>query len=81
MDLPVVFIPPAMSPVPPHSKSLVMTPHEALQRHFGFSGFLEGQEEVIKEITSESPVAHHIKNFTVEKMPLLTNCSGFRIES
>ena len=52
MDLPVVFIPPAMSPVPPHSKSLVMTPHEALQRHFGFSGFLEGQEEVITEITS-----------------------------
>ena len=52
MDLPVVFIPPAMSAVPPHSKSLVMTPHEALQRHFGFSGFLEGQEEVITEITS-----------------------------
>ena len=38
-------------------------------------------ELFIKEITSESPVAHHIKNFTVEKMPLLTNCSGFRIES
>jgi ATP-dependent DNA helicase RecQ len=34
------------------SKPLVMTPHEALQRYFGFSGFLEGQEEVISEITS-----------------------------
>lgn len=29
-----------------------MTPHEALERHFGFSGFLDGQEEVITEITS-----------------------------
>ncbi len=29
-----------------------MTPHQALQRYFGFSGFLEGQEEVISEITS-----------------------------
>ncbi len=39
---------------PPHSgtKPLVMTPHEALKRYFGFSGFLEGQEEVITDITS-----------------------------
>ena len=29
-----------------------MTPHEALQRYFGFTGFLDGQEEVIREITS-----------------------------
>jgi ATP-dependent DNA helicase RecQ len=29
-----------------------MTPHEALKRYFGFSGFLEGQEAVIQEITS-----------------------------
>ncbi len=29
-----------------------MTPHQALERHFGFTGFLDGQEEVITEITS-----------------------------
>ena len=34
------------------TKPLVMTPHEALKRYFGFSGFLEGQEEVITDITS-----------------------------
>ena len=41
-----------MSPPRSHSKPLIMTPHQALQRYFGFSGFLEGQEEVISEITS-----------------------------
>lgn len=41
-----------MSPAQSHSKTLIMTPHEALQRYFGFSGFLDGQEEVIAEITS-----------------------------
>jgi len=41
-----------MSPARSESKPLVMTPHEALQRYFGFSGFLDGQEEVISEITS-----------------------------
>jgi len=41
-----------MSPVRRESKPLIMTPHEALKRHFGFSGFLDGQEEVIREITS-----------------------------
>ena len=41
-----------MSPVRQESKTLIMTPHEALKRHFGFSGFLDGQEEVIREITS-----------------------------
>lgn len=29
-----------------------MTPHAALKEYFGFSGFLEGQEEVIQEIVS-----------------------------
>jgi ATP-dependent DNA helicase RecQ len=29
-----------------------MTPHQALERYFGFSGFLDGQEEVITEIIS-----------------------------
>ena len=41
-----------MSPARSYSKPLIMTPHQALQRYFGFSGFLEGQEEVISEITS-----------------------------
>jgi ATP-dependent DNA helicase RecQ len=34
----------------PEPKPLLMTPHEALKRHFGFSGFLDGQEEVMREI-------------------------------
>jgi ATP-dependent DNA helicase RecQ len=34
------------------SKPLVMTPHAALKQYFGFSGFLDGQEEVISEIVS-----------------------------
>lgn len=29
-----------------------MTPHAALKQYFGFGGFLDGQEEVIREITS-----------------------------
>jgi ATP-dependent DNA helicase RecQ len=41
-----------MSPAHTESKKLVMTPHEALKRYFGFSGFLEGQEEVIADIVS-----------------------------
>lgn len=41
-----------MSPARSESKPLIMTPHQALKRYFGFSGFLEGQEEVILEITS-----------------------------
>ncbi len=41
-----------MSPARSESKPLIMTPHQALHRYFGFSGFLEGQEEVISEITS-----------------------------
>lgn len=39
--------------VPPNTtKPLLMTPHEALKRHFGYSSFLDGQEEVITEIIS-----------------------------
>ena len=37
-------------------------------------------ESFIKEIAEESTVAHHIKNLTAKKIPLLENCSGFRIE-
>ncbi|MGC4014913.1 MAG: ATP-dependent DNA helicase RecQ [Luteolibacter sp.] len=33
-------------------KPLVMTPHEALKRYFGFSGFLDGQESVVSDIVS-----------------------------
>ncbi len=36
----------------PETKPLILTPHAALQRYFGFSGFLDGQEEVISEIVS-----------------------------
>lgn len=41
-----------MSVLPAESKPLVMTPHAALQRYFGFAGFLDGQEEVISEIVA-----------------------------
>ncbi len=41
-----------MLPARSDTKSLIMTPHQALERHFGFTGFLDGQEEVITEITS-----------------------------
>ncbi len=34
------------------TRPLVATPHEALKRHFGFSGFLDGQEEVIAHIVA-----------------------------
>jgi ATP-dependent DNA helicase RecQ len=34
------------------SKPLIMTPHQALNQYFGFTGFLDGQEEVIQEIVS-----------------------------
>lgn len=37
-------------------------------------------ESFIKEISEESTVAHHIKNVIVVKIPLLENCSGFKIE-
>ena len=35
---------------------------------------------MIKEIAAGSPVAHHIRNLTAEKIPLLENRSGFAIE-
>jgi ATP-dependent DNA helicase RecQ len=41
-----------MSSPPAGTKPLVMTPHQALQQYFGFSGFLEGQEEVVSRIVS-----------------------------
>jgi ATP-dependent DNA helicase RecQ len=34
------------------TKPLIATPREALKRHFGFNGFLDGQEEVVSEIVS-----------------------------
>ena len=37
---------------PTTTKPLIMTPHAALKQYFGFSGFLDGQEEVISEIVS-----------------------------
>jgi acylphosphatase len=37
-------------------------------------------ESFIKEIAEESSVAHHIQRLTSHKMPLLQNCTGFRIE-
>ncbi|MCP5533121.1 MAG: ATP-dependent DNA helicase RecQ [Akkermansiaceae bacterium] len=41
-----------MSRVSAEPKKLVRTPHQALEEHFGFSGFLDGQEEVISEIVA-----------------------------
>lgn len=38
-------------------------------------------ESFIKEIAEESNVAHHIKNLTATKIPLLENCAGFKITS
>ncbi len=43
-------------------------------------GETEEVESFIKEIAEESSVAHQIKNLTATKIPLLENCSGFRIE-
>ncbi len=36
-------------------------------------------EDFIKEIAEESNIAHHIKNLTARKIPLLENCAGFKI--
>ncbi len=36
-------------------------------------------EDFIKEIAEESNVAHHIKNLTAEKIPLLQGVRGFSI--
>ena len=37
-------------------------------------------DSFIREIIVESPVARNIKNHYSEKIPLLENCTGFRIE-
>jgi acylphosphatase len=37
-------------------------------------------ESFIKEIAEESSVAHHIQRLTSREIPLLKNCSGFKIE-
>ena len=37
-------------------------------------------DSFIREITVESPVARNIKNHYVDKIPLMKNCTGFRIE-
>ena len=43
-------------------------------------GELDEVESFIKEIAEESNVAHHIRNLTAMKIPLLENCTGFRIQ-
>jgi acylphosphatase len=44
---------------------------------------LEGEDqeviEFIEEITEESTLSHHIKNFTTEDIAALENCVGFTI--
>lgn len=42
-------------------------------------GEREELDSFLKEIAEESTVAHHIKNMTVEKIPLLENVTGFKI--
>lgn len=37
-------------------------------------------ESFVREIAEESNVAHHIKNLTTVKIPLLENCTGFKIK-
>ena len=43
-------------------------------------GDLDEVESFIREIIVESPVARNVKNHYVEKIPLLEQCRGFRIE-
>jgi len=43
-------------------------------------GEVDEVESFIREIAEESSVAHHIKRLTTEKIPLLVNCHGFKIE-
>jgi acylphosphatase len=42
----------------------------------------EAQEvnDFLREITEESALAANIKNHRIEKIPLMENCKGFRIE-
>jgi acylphosphatase len=37
-------------------------------------------DSFIREIVEESPLARNIKNHYADKIPLLENCRGFRIE-
>lgn len=37
-------------------------------------------DSFIREIAVESPVAHNVRNHYADKIPLLENCTGFRIE-
>jgi len=37
-------------------------------------------DSFIREIIEESPVAGNVKNHYADKIPLLKNCTGFRIE-
>ena len=48
----LLFIRAPMPEAPTEPKPLLMTPHAALKQYFGFSGFLEGQEQVISEIVA-----------------------------
>ena len=43
-------------------------------------GESEEVESFIKEIAEESSVAHHVRNLTASRIPLMENCTGFRIE-
>lgn len=43
-------------------------------------GEAEEVDSFIREIAEESSLARHVKNRTVESIPLLENCRGFRIE-
>lgn len=40
----------------------------------------EELDSFIHEIIEESPVAGNVKNHYADKIPLLKNCTGFRIE-
>ena len=42
-------------------------------------GEAEEVDDFIREITEESSVARNIKNHMIRKIPLLENCTGFRI--
>ena len=38
-------------------------------------------DALLLEITRESPLAHNIRNYYSDNIPLLENCSGFRIRA
>ena len=43
-------------------------------------GEAEEVDSFLREIIEESPLARHIKNHYTDKIPLLKNATGFRIE-